>query len=88
MAGRLLLVTLEAARVDAAHPVSARLSPVRAHRGRHGAPGPTISNSRAMTSEAGARPSTRPGWSTRLRARRAPGGSALRGQDPQGRQTR
>ena len=39
MAGRLLLVTLEAARVDAAHPVSARLSPVRAHRGRHGAPG-------------------------------------------------
>src|SRR6267142_1068670 len=48
----------------------------------------TTSNSPATTSAAGEQPSTRPGWSTRPRARRAPGGSARRGTRRRGRRGR
>jgi hypothetical protein len=48
----------------------------------------TTFNSRGTTSAAGARPSTRPGWSTRRRARRAPGGRQRRGTRRSGRRGR
>src|SRR5437867_5121204 len=47
--------------------------------------GLTSTVSRATTRRAGARRSTRPGWSTRRRARQAPGGSARRGTRRSGR---
>ena len=48
----------------------------------------SISNSRVTTSATGARRSTRRGWSTRPRARRAPDGSARRGTRRSGRRRR
>jgi len=75
---RLLLVTLEAARLQAdaqsapgAPLVAELLARDRRRRARHGAPGLRPPASRGTTRAAGGRRSTRPGWSTRSPARRA-----------------
>src|SRR5438132_934841 len=60
----------------------------RPRRGRHGAPGLRSPAHAVRPSGAGARRSTRPGWSTRRPARRAPHGSARRGTRRSGRRGR